>query len=179
MQRSLFEHLGYDRPKRCPRRGDTEYADDLEVGKAAEHLVCAHLILTGYRAFLSDQGLPYDILVDVGGNLLRVQVKATRKPKNHDPATRVSPGYLFHLRRAGKGGRRRYPANAFDLYALVALDRQAIAYLPACDCPNQTVAFRVPGQSYLQNGSLNREFSEASFRAALERLQLGGTRHDR
>jgi len=170
MQQSLFEHLGFELPEGECDRPDVECSDDLEVGKAAEHLVCADLIMSGYRAFLSDQGLPYDILVDVDGALLRVQVKSTRKPKNHDPRTRATPGYFFHLRRSGKGGRRRYPENAFDLYALVALDRQAIAYLPAADCSNQTIALHVPGQRYLQNGSMNREFHEASFRHALSRL---------
>ena len=170
MQQSLFERLGFDLPTNDFERLDVECSDDLEVGKAAEHLVCADLITSGYRAFLSDQGLPYDILVDIDGTLLRVQVKSTRKPRNHDPRTRTTPGYLFQLRRAGKGGRRRYPDNAFDLYALVALDRQAIAYLSVADCPNQTIALRVPGERYLQNGSMNREFQEASFRHALSRL---------
>ena len=173
MQQSLFGHLGFDIPEPGSERDEVEFSDDLETGKAAEHLVCADLIMSGYRAFLSDQGLPYDILVDVDGSLLRVQVKSTRKPKNHDPKTRVTPGYLFHLRRAGKGGRRRYAENSFDLYALVALDRQAIAYLPAVDCPNQTIALRVPGKRYLQNGSMNREFQEASFRHALNRMGFG------
>jgi hypothetical protein len=172
MQKSLFEHLGLAPDNGRRIRETSECSDDLEIGKAAEHLVCADLILSGYRAFLSDQGLAYDILVDIGGRFLRVQVKATRKPKNHDPKTRVTPGYFFHLRRAGKGGNRRYPKNAFDMYALVALDRQAIAYLPARDCPNQTIALRVPGESYLQSGSLNREFNTASFRTALERVGL-------
>ena len=112
MQQSLFERMEFDLPASDSARPDVEYSDDLEVGKAAEHLVCADLIMSGYRAFLSDQGLPYDILVDVDGALLRVQVKSTRKPKNHDPRTRATPGYFFHLRRAGKGGRRRYPENA-------------------------------------------------------------------
>lgn len=170
MQQSLFEHLGFDVPDSEFDRPDVECSDDLEVGKAAEHLVCADLIMNGYRAFLSDQGLPYDILVEIDGTFLRVQVKSTRKPKIHDPRTRATPGYFFHLRRAGKGGRRRYPDNTFDLYALVALDRQAIAYLPAVDCSNQTLALRVPGKRYLQNGSMNREFHEASFRHALNRL---------
>jgi hypothetical protein len=172
MQQSLFEHLGFDLPTNDFERLDVECSDDLEVGKAVEHLVCADLIMSGYRAFLSDQGLPYDILVDIDGTLLRVQVKSTRRPRNHDPRTRTTPGYLFHLRRAGKGGRRRYPDNAFDLYALVALDRQAIAYLSVADCPNQTIALRVPGERYLQNGCMNREFQEASFRHALRRLSI-------
>lgn len=171
MQQSLFEHLGFDLPDSAFDRPDVECSDDLEVGKTAEHLVCADLIMSGYRAFLSDQGLPYDILVDIEGTLLRVQVKSTRKPKNHGSSTRSMPGYFFHLRRAGKGGRRRYPENAFDLYALVALDRQAVAYLPAFDCTNQTIALRVPGKTYLQSGPMNREFNEASFRSAIDRLR--------
>ena len=48
----------------------------LEIGKAAEHLVCADLIIQGYRAYLSDQGLPYDAVVDVSGHLIRVQIKS-------------------------------------------------------------------------------------------------------
>lgn len=143
-------------------------SDDLELGKAAEHLVCADLIMQGYRAFLSDQGLPYDILVDVDGAFVRVQVKATRRPTNPSPEHRRSPGYFFHLRRAGKGGRRRYPRSAFDIYALVAMDRQAIAYLAPEDCQYQTIALRVPGQKYfLKGGKTSREFGGATFDRAL------------
>ena len=52
MQQSLFEHLGFDLPDSEFDRPDVECSDDLEEGKAAEHLVCADLILSGYRAFL-------------------------------------------------------------------------------------------------------------------------------
>ena len=34
----------------------------LQIGKAGEYLVCADLILKGYIAFLSEQGLPYDVI---------------------------------------------------------------------------------------------------------------------
>lgn len=104
--------------------------DDLEVGKAAEHLVAADLILAGYRAFLSDQGLPYDVVIDDGGYMYRVQVKSTRSLKPVPQRVAHTPGYLFHTRRAGKGGRRRYKGHEFDLVALVALDIRVIAYLP-------------------------------------------------
>ena len=50
---------------------------DLETGRAAEHLVVADLILSGYRAFLTEQGLPYDVVLDCGEKLYRLQVKAT------------------------------------------------------------------------------------------------------
>lgn len=109
--------------------------DDLEVGKAAEHLVVADLILSGYRAFLSDQGLPYDVIIDDGGELYRVQVKATRRLKPVPQRSAYTPGYLFHTRRAGKGGRRRYKGDEFDLFALVALDIRVIAYMRFSDIP--------------------------------------------
>jgi hypothetical protein len=39
------------------------------MGKAAEHLVCADLLMKGYNAFLSAQGLPYDVVIDQGRGL--------------------------------------------------------------------------------------------------------------
>jgi len=174
----LFDATGVLAPELCavnspPPRSLT--SNDLELGKAAEHLVCADLIMQGYRAFLSDQGLPYDILVDVDGSFVRIQVKATRKPKNPSPSHRLSLGYFFHLRRAGKGGRRRYPQDAFDLYALVAMDRQAIAYLAPEDCRYQSIALRVPGQKYFRKGGPSRDFGRATFNRALH-LLLGNAR---
>lgn len=44
---------------------DESPARALEVGKAAEHLVCAELILQGHRAFLSDQFPFADALEEV------------------------------------------------------------------------------------------------------------------
>jgi hypothetical protein len=99
---------------------------ELEIGKAAEHLVCSDLILQGYRAFLSDQGLPYDVVVDHQNTLIRVQVRSTTKlfkgPKHKTPV------YRFQLR-SGKGARRRLTSDKFDVLACVALDMRKIAYL--------------------------------------------------
>jgi hypothetical protein len=103
---------------------------DLELGKAAEHLVVADLILQGYRAYLSDQGLPYDVVVDLGGWLIRLQVKATRCLRSVPQRSQRLESYLFHTRRAGKGGKRRYSAADFDMLALVALDVRVVAYMP-------------------------------------------------
>jgi hypothetical protein len=102
---------------------------ELEVGKAAEHLVVADLILLGRRAYLSDQGLPYDVVVDIDGRLIRLQVKATRKPKPIPQRAVREAAYMFHTRRGGKGGQRRYSAIHFDMLALVALDIRQIAYM--------------------------------------------------
>lgn len=99
------------------------YSADLQVGKAAEHLVVADLLLHGYAAFLTDAGTPYDLVVEANG-LKRVQVKATQRTTN---IPHQGPVYRFGTRR-GKGGVSRARIVDCDFYALVALDIRKIAY---------------------------------------------------
>ena len=172
-QRPLFQFAEVEAPRRpSPQRRRRErHADhrsgDLEIGKAAEHLVCYDLLLKGYNAFLSDQGLPYDIIVDLGSRILRVQVKGTRRPKNPMPGHRLSDGYFFHIRRTGRRGTRIYGDNEFDMYALVALDIHAIAYFAKDDLILQTVSLRVPGIQYHHDSRAVRRFENADFGRAL------------
>ena len=102
---------------------------ELQIGKAAEHLVVADLLLQGHNAFLSDQGLPFDVVV-VGnrGQLCRVQVKATQAPMIRAKSNNT-PHYRFGLRHA-KGNIRAMSAADVDVMALVALQIRKIAYLP-------------------------------------------------
>lgn len=123
---------------------DDSKARALEVGKAAEHLVCADLILAGYRAFLSDQGLPYDILVDLGNRLIKVQVKATYEPKKVE-GINWTKKYTWNVRRAGKGGTRKIAGDEFHILALVALDIRKIAYIAIDDNVPTCVMIRPPG----------------------------------
>jgi len=102
----------------------------MAVGKAAEHLVCADLLLSGYRAFLSDEGLPYDVLVETGERIMRVQVKATRQPRNANAKGRNPNNvYVFNVRCRGNRGRQRLSNDHCDIVALVALDTRQVAYL--------------------------------------------------
>lgn len=119
---------------------------DLAAGTAAEHMVCADLLLGGWRAFLTDQNCPYDVAVDVDGRLVRVQVKATRSPRRIPWRANSNDiaAYMWHVRRAGKGGARVYDSGDFDLLALVALDIRQIAYLPP-EHAKQTIHIRPPG----------------------------------
>lgn len=43
---------------------------ELEIGKAGEYLAVYSITKQGYVCYLSDQGLPYDIVVDVNDNLI-------------------------------------------------------------------------------------------------------------
>lgn len=138
---------------------------DLAVGTAAEHLVCAELLLSGHRAFLADQNCPYDVAVDASGRLVRLQVKATRGPRS-------LPGrqgaYMWNVRRAGKGGARVYRVGEFDILALVALDSRRIAYL-APSQHKQTVHIRAhdnPGPTWAR-GAPGKTFGQHPFSSAV------------
>lgn len=127
-------------------RGHFKATEALEIGRAAEHLVVADLILQGVRAFLTDQGQPYDVIADVDGQLIRVQVKSTLKTKNVNSQGRNPRiAYSWNVRRRGKGGSgERLSGVHCDVVALVALDIRRVAYLAVKDC-SQTVYMEPDG----------------------------------
>lgn len=139
---------------------------DLAAGTAAEHLVCADLLLSGYRAFLADQNCPYDVAVEQGGRLIRIQVKATRGPRRIPQRVNHRSAYLFQARRAGKAGRRRYADGDFDVLALVALDIRRIAYIPFSGL-RDAILIRVPGVVYGGKNAIGRQFDELTFEGAV------------
>lgn len=144
----------------------------LEIGKAAEHLVCADLIMAGYRAFLTDQGLPYDVVVDINGRLLRVQVKSTsglrKVPQRKDEHLK----YMWHVRRAGKGNSRLIGNDEFEILALVAMDIRVVAYMPITDGVMQTVHLGPPGavQHSKFGRTIHQTIDKYPFSQALEKL---------
>ncbi|CDL00283.1 protein of unknown function [Magnetospirillum gryphiswaldense MSR-1 v2] len=177
---SLFDAAGIQLPRRATGHSDghrprLNVSRELELGKAAEHLACADLLLGGWTAYTTDQGLPYDVVVDVGNQLVRVQVKSTFCPKNPQPSNRSTPAYFFNIRRAGKGGKRTYGESEFDVYALVALDRRAVAYFAVIDLPTSCVVLRIPGAHYGFSTKQFRTFEGATFEHALDRLQPAST----
>lgn len=143
---------------------------EMEIGRAGEYLVMADLLLNGWVAYPTSQGVPYDIAVDIGDRILRVQVKSTKMPKTPAALNRGTPLYVFHTRRAGKQGRRRYSNDDFDVLALVALDRRLIAYYALADTRNDSIAIRVPGLRYGDGGAKCRYFEDAKFQSALQRV---------
>ena len=98
-----------------------EAVSDLAAGIAGEYLVCADLLLRGYPAFPSDQGLPYDVVVQVKTRLLRIQVKTTRGMRKVPQREHQQSGYLFYMKRMGHDGKQLRSPNSADMFALVAL----------------------------------------------------------
>lgn len=117
---------------------------ELQIGKAGEHLVCCDLILQGYSAFLADQGLAFDIVVEYDGKLQKIQVHSTKQKRTCGKSKNI---YRFGTRR-GKGNITRVRNAEVDCYAFVALDILKIAYVPISEMMaktgkvKQTVDFR-------------------------------------
>ena len=99
-------------------------------------MVCADLILKGFVAFPSEQGLPYDVVMDTGEAVFRVQVKTTLAPRVVPQRKTSSLAYIFNIKRAGKGGKTRYSSREIDLFALVCLDTKQVGYLVADEMPD-------------------------------------------
>lgn len=116
--------------------------NDMAIGKAGEYLVCADLILAGHTAFPSEQGLSFDVVGVINNKLIRIQVKTTRTTKAMPQRKKYTPSYIFHIGRMGKHGKKSYSVNDVDLFALVALDRRIISYIPA-NIVKRTMIFRI------------------------------------
>jgi len=100
---------------------------ELNIGRAGQYLVLADLLLKGVQAFPTDEGVGYDVVADVNGKLIRLQVKTTQKMRILKQA--ANPIYFFHIKRCGKRI-RYYKFGDFDGFALVGLDKKLVFYLP-------------------------------------------------
>lgn len=144
---------------------------DLAAGKAGEYLVCADLILKGHVAFPSEQGLPYDVVADIGDKLYRVQVKTTRGLRQVPQRANDASGYIFHIGRCGKGGHGSYREADVDIFALVALDTKTIGYIMPSDV-RRSMIFRAP-----QNEGLHHDEIIEARRLAVHADKASGMRN--
>jgi hypothetical protein len=138
-------------------------SSELQTGKAGEYLVCADLILKGLIAFPSEQGLPYDVLLDTGKKLLKVQVKTTEGVRTVQQRAKETKCYIFNIKRHGKQNNQRYSTNEIDIFALVCLDIREIGYLKNTETPD-TINIRA---DYLR-GTYYDEKGIADFEKVLE-----------
>lgn len=104
----------------------------LQPARAAEHLVCADLLLAGYRAQLSTPDAPYDVIAEAAGRFVLVQVKATLQARPRSGRTLDRCCYQFGINHRRK---RRYTEQDAALIAFVALDRRLICYVLTVECP--------------------------------------------
>ena len=139
----------------------------LEIGKAGQHLVCYDLIMNNYVCFLSDEGLNYDIVLDLNGDLKRIQVKSTLKAINYRRSKNI---YRFGVKRAKRNG-AKYKTTDIDIFAFAFLDIKKVAYVPVDMIIKnshviQIIEFRTkdnPIPSYTYPNGTVRYFNKAKF----------------
>lgn len=148
----------------------------LNVGKAAEHIVCADALMRGYEAFLSGQGAPYDLVIEKDGRLFKVQVKSAQAARNVN-SSGVNPriAYSFAALRRGKDGDGpRLTKREADIIACVALDTLQIAYLPVFEC-STTIQLEpdvIPDNGYVR--TYDRPIGKYPLDAAIARVMSEG-----
>lgn len=108
---------------------------EMQIGKAGEYLVCADLIMKGFVAYPSEQGLQYDVVLDTGKKLLKIQVKTTSTTRKIPSQFKVSMAYLFDIRRAGKFHKKIHNIRNINLFAFVCLDTRQVAYMKPRTAP--------------------------------------------
>jgi hypothetical protein len=143
-------------------------------------MVCAHLLLLGFKAFIAGEGMHYDVVVDLDGTLIRIQVKGTLRPMPRPGRPKSPPSYGFQVargRRPNKPGDRPrirpYDARLVDMVSCVALDGAGIAFVPVNDtCPFALHFYDSSTPIFERNGAIGRRrFADFSFSAALEALR--------
>lgn len=128
---------------------------ELNIGRAGEYIVLADLLMNGVQAYDTAQGVSYDIVADINNKLIRIQVKTTQKMRVIKDKS--NPIYFFHIKRAGKGGNHFYKKIDFDCFALVALDRKEVFYLPFDDkVKSNSICIRDKNLKYVGRQSSSR-----------------------
>lgn len=161
---------------------DIKY-DKFQLGKAGEFITCADLTLKGFDVSLAGETLPYDLLLDTGRRILKVQVKTTETHRTTNQWRGVSGAYVFGIKRKGYNGKKRYGDNEVDIFALVALDTMQVAYIKNENMPT-TINIRVDefkGEYHDEKGMTKQreaiKLKENGFtvREICEKINLGDT----
>ena len=114
----------------------------LQIGIAGEYIACADLLIKGLTAYPTEQGLPYDLIIDNGNKLLKCQVKTTSKPRKISQRRTDTFAYIFNIKRHGKNNGTRYTKKDVDVFALVELEERTVIYIENEEMPD-TINIRV------------------------------------
>lgn len=158
-------------------------SDRFQIGKAGEYLTCADLLLKGFNVSPAGETLPYDLLLDTGKKILKVQVKTTETHRKTNQWRGVSGAYVFSIKRKGSNSEKRYENNEVDIFVVVALDTMQIGYIKNEDMPT-TINIRVEelrGQYHDEKGIENQKKAIELYENGLtvkeicQKLSLGDT----
>lgn len=107
---------------------EQEISQQLNIGRIGQYLALVDLLLKGIEAFPTAEKMNYDIVAEVEGRLIKLQVKTTQKLKILAKCN--SPVYEFDLRTGGENNRKEYQKEEVNGFVFVVLDKKKVFYLP-------------------------------------------------
>ncbi len=144
---------------------------ELDYGIAGEYLTCFDLAMSGYKAFPSDQGLPFDAVLEHKGALLKVQVKAAKQPRTTRQRGKQPPVYIFGtMTSRGKGGKKQYDNKHVDIFALAGLAERAVGYVARRD-----IKTTMQVRTEMYRGKYQSEAVDDRIRESIQMQKMGAT----
>lgn len=98
------------------------------IGKQAEYLACAELLSLGLYPSLAGGALPYDILLDTGDKILKLQIKSVSKSNIIKRVSNEYHFYTFNLRRCSKYNSKNYNDD-IDIFGLVCTETKEVGFI--------------------------------------------------
>lgn len=137
----MFQYTLFDDEPPAASKRPTR--NDIRNGDAAEALVLFKLLSWGFNAHDTRRDLPYDLAVDLGDQVCRVQVKA------RGTAARGRWHYRFVRGNPRTGaGVYRYSASDYDVTAVVAMSLEKVLFFPGVH-----PALRLTTADFLREGA--------------------------
>ena len=98
--------------------------NEVEIGKLGEHICCVRLMKLGFNAEIVNLNKT-DVIVDIRGNLLRVQVKSSSLIADSSRNMRAS--YQFAVSHSGK--KRHLNISHRDVLAFVSIPKEKVYFM--------------------------------------------------
>jgi len=98
--------------------------NEVEIGKLGEHICCVRLMKLGFNAEIVNLNKT-DVIVDIRGNLLRVQVKSSSLIADSSRNMRAS--YQFAVSHSGK--KRPLSISHCDVLAFVSIPKEKVYFM--------------------------------------------------
>lgn len=137
------------------------------TGQAGEYLTAFDLAKNGFTPILTPEALDYDIIVDVSGRLIKLQVKSLSKPRVSKIDELI---YEFSLRRERKSS-TLYTKDNIDGFALATIEHKSIMYIPFVG-GRKSLSFRVGGteNKYVLENTRFIADNAYSFKSFMEKI---------
>ena len=106
--------------------------DNKHKGHTAEYFTCYHISKAGYSPFLVPHSQAFDVFAShpATGHLIRIQVKSTSRLSEARKKVTVPHAYYWNLQ-IGITKTGHYRFNEMEIFALVNLDEELIAFMTA------------------------------------------------